>query len=68
MERRKCIDEATEELAALIENHFNDLPPEEREAKSSAFHEAVAKIGTRQKSATNRSLGSRLGIDDRAES
>ena len=50
MERKKRLDKAAKELATLLENHFSTLSPQEREAKSVAFHEAVAKIGTRAKS------------------
>ena len=50
MERKKQLDKAAKDLAALLENHFDGLLSAEREAKSVAFHEAVAKIGTRAKS------------------
>jgi hypothetical protein len=51
MERTKRLDEAAEQLANLIEGHLTRLPASEREAKSEAFHQSVAKIGTRAKSA-----------------
>ena len=44
MDRKKRLDKAAKELAAIFEKHFDRLPSQEREAKSSAFHEAVAKI------------------------
>ena len=51
MDRKKHLDKATKDLDTLLENHFDSLTPAEREAKSAAFHQAVAKIGTRAKSA-----------------
>jgi hypothetical protein len=51
MQRKKHLDKAAKELLALLEGHFQSLPPQEREAKSLAFQNAVAKIGSRAKSA-----------------
>jgi hypothetical protein len=63
MERKKRLDKAAKELAALLEAHFDGLSPREREAKSSAFHEAVAKVGTRAKSAEPpKTQGSRRAV------
>jgi hypothetical protein len=50
MERKKQLDKAAVELATLLENHFDALSPQEREAKSAALHQVVAKIGSRAKS------------------
>jgi DNA-binding MarR family transcriptional regulator len=50
MEQKKRLDKATKELAALLENYFDSLSPAEREAKSAAFRQAAARIGTRAKS------------------
>jgi hypothetical protein len=50
MERKKQLDEATERLADLIEGHLAKLPPAERKARSRAFSEVVAKVGTRARS------------------
>ncbi len=60
MDQKKRLDKAANELAAVFEKHFDALPPQEREARSLALHEAVAKIGTRAKSAEPpRTQGSR---------
>jgi hypothetical protein len=50
MERKKHLEKAATELATLLEKHFDALSPHEREAKSAAFRQAVAKIGSRAKS------------------
>jgi hypothetical protein len=50
MDQKKRLEKATKDLDALLENHFDSLTPAERKAKSAAFHQAVAKIGTRAKS------------------
>jgi len=50
MERKNRLDQAAKQLAELIEGHLAKLPPAERKARSEAFHEVVAKVGTRAKS------------------
>jgi hypothetical protein len=47
VDQKKRLNRATKELAAFLENYFDFLSPSEREANTTAFHEAVAKIGTR---------------------
>ena len=43
----KHVDGAVAQLAAIFEDHFAKLPPDEREAKTHTFDRAVAKIGSR---------------------
>ena len=50
MKQEKSFDKAAKDLAALLEKHFDSLSPQEREEKSAAFQEVVAKVGTRAKS------------------
>jgi hypothetical protein len=50
MDQKKRLDRAAKDLAAVFEKHFSGLPPKEREVKSEAFREVIAKIGTRAKS------------------
>lgn len=52
MDHKKGLDKAAKDLAAILEGHFNSLSPSERKLKLAAFNEAVAKVGTRAKSAT----------------
>jgi hypothetical protein len=46
MKQDKRLEKAAERLADIIEGHFAKLPPSEREARSRALHQAVAKIAT----------------------
>ena len=50
MDRKKSLDKAAKELAAVFERHLDGLSPQERAAKSMALNEAVARIGSRAKS------------------
>jgi hypothetical protein len=50
MKSKSKLDIAANKLADLFEEHLAKLPPAEREARRQAFHDAVAKIGTRAKS------------------
>jgi hypothetical protein len=50
MDRKKSLDQAAKELAAVFERHLDGLSPQERAAKSMALNEAVARIGSRAKS------------------
>ncbi len=51
MDRKKGLEKAAEDLAAVLERHFNSLPADERKLKRAALEGAVAKIGTPAKSA-----------------
>ena len=43
----------------LLEGHFQSLPPQEREAKSLAFQNAVAKIGRAKSAEPPKTQGTR---------
>jgi len=67
MKRDKRLEQAAEQLADIFEEHFSKLPPSEREAKSRALHEAVAKVETRAKSAEPRgTAANRRAVQRRA--
>jgi hypothetical protein len=46
MKRDERLEKAAEQLADLLDGHLSKLPESEREAKSRALHQAVARIGT----------------------
>jgi hypothetical protein len=50
--KNQRLDNAAKQLADLIEANFEKLSPEQRERKSQAFHDVVAKIGNRAKSSS----------------
>ena len=62
MKRDQRREKAAERLADIFEEHFSKMPPAERDAKYRALREAIAKSGSRAKSAEPpRTAGSRRG-------
>jgi hypothetical protein len=53
--RKSSADKGAERLAAIVEAHLDQLTPADRAEKVHAFHEVVARIGTRAKSGESRS-------------
>ncbi len=56
MKAKRCAaDLGAERLAAIVEEHLDQLSPADRAQRVRAFREVVAKIGTPAKSAESRS-------------
>ncbi len=68
MKRSAQLDKAANELADLLERHFAKLPASQRAAREKAFHEAVAKVGTRAESEEFRKLRRAVPQSDGAHS
>ncbi|MGC9946256.1 MAG: hypothetical protein ABSF64_07785 [Bryobacteraceae bacterium] len=53
--KKSSAEKGAERLAAIIAAHLDQLSPVDRAEKLHAFHEVVARVGTRAKSGESRS-------------
>jgi hypothetical protein len=51
MNKKTPVQRASEQIAAILEEHFAELPPGERKSKIQAFHQASMKVGSGAKGA-----------------
>jgi hypothetical protein len=54
MNKKTPVQRASEQIAAILEEHFAELPPGERKARTQAFHQASMKVGSGAKGAALR--------------
>ncbi|HYL75434.1 MAG TPA: hypothetical protein VEU96_14575 [Bryobacteraceae bacterium] len=57
MKKKTTLDKAADQLAKLLEEHLAELSATERQARSRAFHQVVANIGTGAKSVAHPKTG-----------